>query len=211
MKVGILALQGSFAAHAQSFAKLGVATTLVRLSYDLEGVTHVVIPGGESTTMHHMMEFARLGEALRSAFDRGCPLWGTCAGAILLGRESAERPPRMNLINLDVRRNAYGRQIDSFAREVPIPVLGAPDFHAVFIRAPKLERPASSVTVLARDGEDIVLAREGRVLVSTFHPELTADVRVHRLFLDLNRSPLSRQSHSGSAARPIRGERGDEP
>jgi 5'-phosphate synthase pdxT subunit len=186
MKVGILALQGSFEAHTQSFARLGAETVLVRLAKDLDGVTHVVIPGGESTTMHHLMSLAGLQDALRDAHERGSAFWGTCAGAILLGRESDERPPRMNFIDLDAERNAYGRQVDSFAREISIPAIGEPSFHAVFIRAPKLSNPAAGVNVLACDGDDIVLARQGRILVSTFHPELTPDPRLHRLFLELN-------------------------
>ncbi|MFO0983198.1 MAG: pyridoxal 5'-phosphate synthase glutaminase subunit PdxT [Planctomycetota bacterium] len=185
VRVGLLALQGSFEAHARCFAQLGVATTLVRLPDDLASVSHVVIPGGESTTMHHLMEFAELHGALRDRHDRGASFWGTCAGAILLGRESVERPPRLSLIDIDAQRNAYGRQIASFTRDLHIPAVGRDPFHAVFIRAPRFAHPGKRVQVLAKDGDAIVLAREGRVLVSAFHPELTADTRLHQWFLGM--------------------------
>jgi len=181
-RVGVLALQGSFAPHRVALDRLGAEVRLVRRPEDLDAVDRLIIPGGESTTM------ARLGApgllpAIRDRGRAGMPLFGTCAGAILLG-EGPPPPDRLGLVPVCVERNAYGRQKESFAREIETSLAGGP-LRCIFIRAPKIRVEGNSVEILARDGDDPILVRRGRILLSTFHPELTDDLRVHRLFLEM--------------------------
>ncbi|MBN1420541.1 MAG: pyridoxal 5'-phosphate synthase glutaminase subunit PdxT [Planctomycetes bacterium] len=181
-RVGILALQGSFAPHRRALERLGAEVRLVRRAEDLDGVARLVIPGGESTTM------ARLGApgvlpAVRDRGRAGMPIFGTCAGAILLG-EGPPPPDRLGLVPVRVERNAYGRQKESFTREIQTALPGGP-FRCIFIRAPKMRLEGNGVEVLALDGEDPILIRRDRILLATFHPELTDDLRVHRLFLEM--------------------------
>jgi len=177
MRIGVLALQGAFREHIATLRRLGVEGVEVRLPEQLEGLDGLIIPGGESTTMMRLMGLYGLDEAIR-AFP--APIFGTCAGMIVLDRE------RLGLIDLSVERNAFGRQVASF--EAPIEIEGDDEpFVAVFIRAPWIAEAGPDVATLAEVYGHPVLAREGRILVASFHPELTDDTRVHERFLQLVR------------------------
>ena len=182
--VGVLALQGGVGPHLGAFAALGVAAHEVRRPSELDGLTHLVLPGGESTTLHHLLElFALTDEIVRRHRSGELALFGTCAGAILLGRGDGERPPRMGLLDAVLERNAYGRQVDSFAERIPFEVFGGEELPCVFIRAPRFRRVGPGARVLARRrGEPILVAGPG-LLAATFHPELGGDPRIHRYFL----------------------------
>jgi 5'-phosphate synthase pdxT subunit len=190
--IGVLALQGAFREHRQRLESLGVPVREVRLPGDLAGLGGLVIPGGESTTIARLMTDFALWAPVRAFHAAGGAIWGTCAGAILLAREIEGAPPQFGgqqdslaLMDLRVRRNAFGRQVDSFGASLDVAGLGTP-FPAVFIRAPVIERVGESVEVLARHAGQIVLARQGRLLASAFHPELTPDARLHALFLKMS-------------------------
>jgi pyridoxal 5'-phosphate synthase pdxT subunit len=186
LKVGVLALQGDFREHLRALDSVGASARTVRLPRDLEGLDGLVIPGGESTTMRRLMGAYNLSEPLRAFAQAGKAVYGTCAGCIILAREvDGEEPPELALMDIAVSRNAYGRQVDSFESEVAAPAIGPAPLHAVFIRAPRIERIGPNVEALARaeDGT-VVAARQGHLLVTTFHPELTEDYRVHRYFLE---------------------------
>ncbi|MEY4025493.1 MAG: glutamine amidotransferase subunit PdxT [Actinomycetota bacterium] len=185
--VGVLALQGAFEAHQHVLRDLGVETVQVRTPAELELVDALVMPGGESTTMSHLLVTSGLFESIDARLNQGMPVFGTCAGMILLAKgvlDGRSDQKSFGAIDIDVKRNAYGRQIDSFETDIEIDGL-VEDFHAVFIRAPQIARCGEGVTVLARHGEDIVLARQGSVMVASFHPELTSDTRIHSLFTGL--------------------------
>jgi len=187
-RVGILALQGAVAAHQRSLAGLGVSATLVRTPDDLDRVEALVLPGGESTTLWHLLKVNGLAEPLADRLAGGMPALGTCAGMILLASDVLDGRTDQgwfSAIDITVRRNAFGRQVDSFECDLELPAVGAPDLHAVFIRAPQVERVGPGVEVLAAVDGGPVAAREGSVIVTAFHPELTPDTRVHRLFVDL--------------------------
>jgi len=183
MKIGILALQGDFAAHRRRLEELGADVVLVRNREDFDGLDGLVIPGGESSTFLKLLgdsTFQKLNEFVHSK-----PTFGTCAGAIMLAR-TVENPrqPGLNAIDISIRRNAYGRQIDSTIIEA-VSALGSEPLEMVFIRAPRIESVGKDVEVLARRGDDPVLVRQGSVMAATFHPELSADKRVHQEFLKL--------------------------
>ena len=182
--VGILGLQGDFLLHRRSVDALNAASRIVRTADELDGCTHLIIPGGESTTMQKLLDFTNLRPAIAD-FGTTRPVWGTCAGMILLAREVDDpRQTPLNLIDIAVTRNAYGRQIESFTTDLSLSFLqDETPFHAVFIRAPVLTSQGANVEALARVNGHAVLARENRVLVSSFHPELTPDLRLHRYFL----------------------------
>ncbi|EYB67698.1 glutamine amidotransferase subunit PdxT [Deinococcus phoenicis] len=189
--IGVLALQGAFREHRQRLESLGAPVREVRLPGDLVGLGGLVIPGGESTTIARLMTDFGLWAPVRDFHAAGGAIWGTCAGAILLAREVGGAPPQFGghqdslaLMDLTVRRNAFGRQVDSFHTPLDVRGLTAP-FPAVFIRAPVIERVGEGVEILARHAGQIVLARQGRLLASSFHPELTPDARLHALFLEL--------------------------
>jgi pyridoxal 5'-phosphate synthase pdxT subunit len=189
MNIGVLALQGAFREHRLMLERLGCTVREVRLPKHLEGLDGLVMPGGESTTMGKLMVHYGFLEALPRFHALGAAIWGTCAGAILMASDIAgSDQPRLNLMDMRVQRNAFGRQVDSF--EVPLEVRGldAP-FPAVFIRAPIIERVGESVEVLSRHEGGIVLVRQGRLLASSFHPELTNDSRLHELFLAMCAKP----------------------
>lgn len=191
MKVGVLALQGAFSLHARTLDELGVATVEVRLPSQLDDVDRLVVPGGESTTMSMLAERFGLLDPLRDFVDSGRPVFGTCAGAILLSSEILDgRPDQhcLGAIDVSIRRNAFGRQIDSFETEVDVPALAAAGlgdepFHAVCIRAPVIERVGDDVEVLATIDGNPALVRSGAIMVGIFHPELAGDRRLHELFV----------------------------
>jgi 5'-phosphate synthase pdxT subunit len=186
VKVGVLALQGAFREHIVALEALGMGTVAVRLPEQLEGCSGLVIPGGESTAIGKLMETYGFYGAIPRRHAEGMAIWGTCAGAILLARTVLDALPgqrTLELMDISVRRNAYGRQVDSFEAELDVAGLDGP-FTGVFIRAPWIEAVGAEVEVLARHGDRIVAAREGDLLATTFHPELTGDVRIHRLFVE---------------------------
>lgn len=179
--VAVLALQGDFEAHRRALDRIGIASFEARRPEELDDAAGLVIPGGESTTLWKFFEAAPWEEALTRFAGTGRPVLGTCAGAIVLARNVTNPDQKsLGLIDLDVERNAYGRQLDSFVGNAQAPSLGG-DLPAIFIRAPKIRRLGPGVEVLARRGDEPVLVREGNVVAATFHPELTDDGRVHRL------------------------------
>jgi 5'-phosphate synthase pdxT subunit len=188
MKIGILALQGAFAEHILMLSKLGVETAEVRLPEQLDDLDGLIIPGGESTTMGKLMVDYDLLEPIRE-FGLGHAIWGTCAGAILLAKDAHRKQPLLNLMNITVERNAFGRQVDSFEAALDISALKpakSDPFHAFFIRAPIIESLQGDAKALVTlpDGR-IVAARDGHLLATSFHPELTGDTRFHEYFLSL--------------------------
>ena len=183
--VGVLALQGAFAAHERALRRCGVATRQERVPSDLDGVDALVLPGGESSTISNLLVSSGLFDAIDARLRDGMPVLGTCAGMILLATDVLDgRSDQRSFAAIDiaVRRNAYGRQNDSFETDIAVDGLDHP-FHAVFIRAPKMESAGDGVEVLARHEGVTVLARQGVVTVAAFHPELTDDASVHDLFL----------------------------
>jgi 5'-phosphate synthase pdxT subunit len=190
MRIGILALQGSFIEHEKMLHDLGVETHQVRLSEHLNGLDGLIIPGGESTTIAKLAIDFGLFDDLK-AFASRHPVWGTCAGAILLAKDDQSNPPRLDVMDIQIVRNAFGRQVDSFQADLQVPSLAHlngsnPTFPAVFIRAPIINAVGKKVEILAQIGFDkIVAARQGHLLATVFHPELTSDNRFHRYFLEM--------------------------
>lgn len=186
-QVGILAVQGAVREHAEALRAVGADPVLVRLPADLVGLDALILPGGESTTMRRMIDQYGLREPIRAMARGGAPMLGTCAGMILLAERLGDgEEPVLGLLDVEVRRNAYGRQLDSFEADLDMPALGPEQVHGVFIRAPIVSNVGPRAEVLARDPEGRPIAvRQGRVLATAFHPELTADRRVHRLLLSL--------------------------
>lgn len=195
MRIGVLALQGAFREHRCVLDVLGVETTEVRRPRDLQGIDGLVIPGGESTTIRALMQDYGLTPVLHDRIVDGLPVLGTCAGMIVLAkRVDGAQIPGLDALDVDVRRNAFGRQVDSFETDLDIPAVGDRPFHAVFIRAPVVEAVGPNVNVLARlEDQRVVGVQEGAVIGVAFHPELTDDTRLHRYFLQLvaAREPLS--------------------
>lgn len=190
MKVGVLALQGDFIEHQTMLARLGVEPVQVRLPQDMEGLDALIIPGGESTTIGKLAESFGLMEPLRQ-FGQRHPIWGTCAGAIFLSKDARRPQPLLGIMDIRVARNAFGRQINSFEIDLDMPFLPSSNghsapFHTVFIRAPLIESVFGNAQALVTlpDGS-IVAARQGRLLATSFHPELTVDDRFHRYFLEM--------------------------
>jgi len=187
VKVGVLALQGAFREHIISLEALGAEAVAVRLPEQLDGCAGLIIPGGESTAIGKLMEAYGFYTALCRGFDGGMAIWGTCAGAILLARRVLDALPdqrSLELMDIAVRRNAYGRQVDSFEADLDVAGIEGGAFPGVFIRAPWIEETGPAVEVLATHGERTVAAREGRLLATSFHPELTGDPRIHRLIIE---------------------------
>ncbi len=195
MTVGVLALQGDVREHTLALSSLGESVRPVRVPIDLDGLSGLVIPGGESTTLSLLLGSSGLFEPLSEALHSGLPVFGTCAGMILLAERVVDGRPdqrRFGVIDLVVRRNGYGSQQSSFECDLEVAVVGTDPLHAVFIRAPVVEEAGPEVEVLARlpDGPGTahpVLCRQGPVLVSSFHPELTADRRLHQLFVEMTK------------------------
>lgn len=185
MKVGVLALQGDFIEHIGVLEKLGAEAIPVRKPEELSGLDRLIIPGGESTTMLNLMHSFSLFEPLKELAQAGLPVMGTCAGMILLARKvSGSDMDTLAVMDMEVRRNAFGRQTDSFESELKMPVLGREPVPAIFIRSPRILSTGPKVEILARlaDGS-IVAARQGTLLAVAFHPELSSDPRLHRYFL----------------------------
>jgi len=184
-RIGVLALQGDFVEHINMLSKLGVDACEIRLSSQLDSVDGLIIPGGESTTIVQLMDNFGLTEQIKRLIGNGLPVWGTCAGMIVLARDiTDDRPKPLGIIDINVSRNAYGRQVDSFEVPVDIPKLGNPYFNAIFIRAPAINSIGDNVEVLGTlsDGQ-IIAAQERNIIVTSFHPELTDDVRFHKYFV----------------------------
>ena len=186
-RVGVLALQGAVREHVEAIRDVGGEPVLVRLPADLEGLDALVLPGGESTTMRKLIDRYGLREPILAMAGRGAPMLGTCAGMILLAdRLTDGEPPVLRLLDVEVERNAYGRQLDSYEADVEVPALGDEPLHGVFIRAPIVSEAGPEVEVLARDEDGRAIAvRQGRVLATAFHPELTGDRRLHRMLVEL--------------------------
>jgi pyridoxal 5'-phosphate synthase pdxT subunit len=186
VKIGVLALQGAFREHIVSLEALGVSAVAVRLPEQLEGCVGLIMPGGESTAIGKLMDSYGFYDAIAQQHAAGLAIWGTCAGAILIARTVLDALPgqrSLSLMDISVRRNAYGRQVDSFESDLNVVGLDDP-FTGVFIRAPWIEEVGDGVEVLARHDTHIVAARQGDLLATTFHPELTGDPSFHRLFIE---------------------------
>src|SRR3989338_1525825 len=196
IKIGVLALQGAFREHVNALRNCNVEAVEVKLPADLEQVDGLIIPGGESTTMVKLMQLYELDKKIIEKHNNGMPIFGTCAGAIVVAKKisNAQKDSldlsstqfSLNLADIEVERNAYGRQIDSFEAELDIEEIGK--FHGVFIRAPKMrvfnkEGGINSLRILAKINDEIVMARQQNILLSTFHPELTGDTSVHEYFI----------------------------
>ena len=199
-RIGVLALQGAFIEHEQMLRRLGAEAVEVRLPAHLAGLHGLILPGGESTTVGKLAVAYGLLEPLQRRAREGFPMWGTCAGMILLARESvattvgsATGQPLIGGMDISARRNAFGRQVDSFEADIDVPAFGPPPFHAVFIRAPLIEDVGPGVTVLARLPDDggVVAVRQNHLLATAFHPELTTDSRFHEYFLTMCDSQLN--------------------
>jgi pyridoxal 5'-phosphate synthase pdxT subunit len=187
MKIGVLALQGDVREHVRALESAGAAPVPVKRAREVEDVDGLIVPGGESTTIGKLLDRFGLLEPIRTRAEAGMPLWGTCAGLILMARAVAGRedaPHRFGVLDVCVRRNAYGRQTESFETDLDIDGLDEP-FRAVFIRAPVIEQTGADVEVLARFDGNPVLVRRGALLASSFHPEMTGDCRVHEMFVEM--------------------------
>ena len=193
MAIGVLAIQGDFAAHARALRRLSVDAIEVRRSNDLDAADGLILPGGESTTMLKFIEEESLAESITDFARQGKPIFGTCAGAILLARE-VYNPAQasLGLIDISVERNGYGRQVDSFIAEVETAIEGGP-LEAVFIRAPRIRGAGPNVEVLASLNDEPVLVQAGNILAATFHPELSDDTRAHSLFVEMVRAACKSQ------------------
>ncbi len=191
--VGVLALQGAFDAHVQRLTDLGLESRLVKNTSDLVDLVGIILPGGESTTMSNLLVASDLGVELSKRLHDGLPVFGTCAGMIMMARTIHDgRPDQISLdvMDIQVRRNGYGRQNDSFEQDITITSLDSP-FHALFIRAPVIESIGNDVEVLASIDERPVLVRQAYALASSFHPELVTDLRVHEIFLSIIHESLT--------------------
>lgn len=192
-RIGILALQGAFREHRQALERLGAKTTELRKAADLDGINAVVLPGGESTTIGKLLNELNMLEPLKQRLENGMPAFGTCAGLILLAREIEDSAqPRLGVLDVKVRRNAFGRQVDSFETDLSVNGLDPAPYPAVFIRAPLILEIGQDVQPLAHvleNGEERPVAvRQGNLLAASFHPELTSDDRLHRYFLKMCRN-----------------------
>lgn len=190
LRIGVLALQGGVAEHLAMLRRLGAEAVEVRLPAHLEGLDGIILPGGESTTIGTLLAGYGLLEPLRHRIQAGLPAYGTCAGMILLARDLGDvQQPILGVMDIGVRRNAFGSQLDSFEQDLAMAGLGDAPFRAVFIRAPAIERLGEEIETLAAlaDGTPVAV-RQGRLLASAFHPELGEDARIHRMFLELCRA-----------------------
>jgi 5'-phosphate synthase pdxT subunit len=206
VRIGVLALQGAFREHLDTLAAIGVEAVPVRLPEHLAGVSGLILPGGESTTMRRLIERWGLAGPILDFAATGAPIFGTCAGMIVLAREIAGgEPPILPLIDVTVQRNAFGRQLDSFETDLAVPVLGDAAVHGVFIRAPVIDRIGPDVDVLARlDDGRIVAVRERNIVATAFHPELAGETRFHRLVATMAAEHADPGEGSGRRPHPTR-------
>jgi 5'-phosphate synthase pdxT subunit len=206
MKIGVLAVQGAFREHLATLAAIGVEGVAVRLPADLDGVDGLILPGGESTTMRQLIERWGLREPILAMARSGAPIFGTCAGMIILSTQIVGgEEPVLPLLHVVVERNAFGRQLDSFETQLAVPVLGDTPVHAIFIRAPIIEEIGPEVDVLARlDDGRIVAVRERNVIATAFHPELTGETRFHRLLATMAAEHADPAEGSGRRPHPTR-------
>ena len=187
MRIGVLAIQGDFAEHIALLAELGVNAQEIRLPDQLESLDGLIIPGGESTTLSRLMSIYNLREPIKQMAKEGRAIWGTCAGMIMLAKEITEQDPiPLDIMDIGVQRNAFGRQVDSFEQSLLVTSLNDDPFHGVFIRAPVIIRVGEGVTVLANleDGRPVAVQQDS-ILATAFHPELTRDTRFHRYFMGI--------------------------
>jgi 5'-phosphate synthase pdxT subunit len=206
MKIGVLALQGDFAEHVRMLEAIGVEPVEVRMPAHIHGLSGLCLPGGESTTMRKLIDRWQLREPLLDFAATGAPIFGTCAGMIILAREIADGDvPVLPLLDVTVRRNAFGRQLDSFEGDLSVPIVGDQPVHAVFIRAPIIERVGPGVDVLARleDGR-VVAVRERNIIATSFHPELAGEPRFHRLIATMAAEHDDPGEGSGRRRHPTR-------
>ena len=188
VRIGVLALQGDFAEHGAMLGRLDAEAVEVRQPSDMDDIAGLIIPGGESTTIGKLMERYGFREPIRDLAQAGKPIWGTCAGLILMARDVGRRQPLLNLLDITVERNAFGRQTDSFETDLDIEGISGGPFPAVFIRAPVVRAVGPGVQVLSRlDDGTIVAVRRGRLFGTAFHPELTGDTRLHARFVEMAR------------------------
>ncbi|HEY4945554.1 MAG TPA: pyridoxal 5'-phosphate synthase glutaminase subunit PdxT [Candidatus Limnocylindrales bacterium] len=206
MKIGVLAVQGAFREHLATFAAIGVDGVEVRLPRDLDGIAGLILPGGESTTMRRLIDRWGLREPILALGRSGVPIFGTCAGMIILSTEIAGgEEPVLPLLHVVVERNAFGRQLDSFETDLTVPILGDTPVHAIFIRAPIIEEIGPEVDVLARlDDGRIVAVRERNVIATSFHPELAGETRFHRLVATMAAEHADPGEGSGRRPHPTR-------
>ena len=206
VKIGVLAVQGAFREHLDTLATIGVEGVPVRLPADLADVSGLILPGGESTTMRHLIERWGLAQPILDLAETGAPLFGTCAGMIVLSNQIVGgEAPVLPLLDVTVERNAFGRQLDSFEAELTVPILGDTPVHAVFIRAPVIETVGPDVDVLARlDDGRIVAVRERNVIATSFHPELAGETRFHRLVATMAAAFAEPGEGAGRRPHPIR-------
>ena len=199
MAIGVLALQGDFQEHEDMLGKLGIEVTEVRLPRDLIGLDSVIMPGGESTTFAKLAVRFGLMDPLREFAMSGRVIWGTCAGLIFLSKDIGRDQPTLGLMDIKVKRNAFGRQIDSFNIGLNFVQLDGPPYPGVFIRAPIIESVGENVQILSRlDDGTIVAARQNNLLATSFHPELTKDLRIHEYFVNLTREYTEKLKHPGT-------------
>lgn len=186
MKIGVLALQGAFREHCRMLAELGLQAVEIRKAVELEDIEGLILPGGESTAIGKMLNDWGLMGTVRERAARGMAVYGTCAGMILLAKEIIDsEQPRLGLMDITVRRNAFGRQCESFEADLSVNEFGVEPVRAVFIRAPYIEAAGPAVQTMAKVNDKIVIARQDKLLVTAFHPELTRDLRIHEYFIKM--------------------------
>jgi 5'-phosphate synthase pdxT subunit len=206
VRIGVLAVQGAFQEHIDLLHQIGVDAVPVRLPADLDGLAGLILPGGESTTMRKLIERWDLERPIAELARKGTPIFGTCAGMILLSGEISDGDaPVFPLLDITVKRNAFGRQLESFESELNVPVLGDTPVHAVFIRAPIVERVGPDVDVLAQlDDGRVVAVRKGNIVATAFHPELAGETRFHRLVATMASAFAEPGEGSGRRPHPVR-------
>jgi 5'-phosphate synthase pdxT subunit len=209
MKIGVLAVQGDFIEHIRTYRSIGVEAVEVRLPEHLDGVSGLTLPGGESTAMRRLIDRWGLRQPILDLAETGAPIFGTCAGMILLAREiTGGEEPVLRLLDVTVQRNAFGRQLDSFEGELAVPMLGDDPVHGVFIRAPVIDRVGEAVEVMARlDDGRIVAVRERNIIATAFHPELAGETRFHRLVATMAAEHDDPGEGSGRRHHPVRRDR----
>lgn len=186
MKIGVLALQGAFAEHIKILADLDIVAVPIRLPTDLDGLNALIIPGGESTTISNLLTAFSLKEPVKNLIQRGLPVFGTCAGMVLLAKKVVgAEVETLELMDIEIKRNAFGRQVESFEADLSVVALGNKAFRGVFIRAPIVQKVEASVEILCQINNRVVAVRQEKKLACAFHPELTNDLRFHKYFLNL--------------------------